>query len=790
MINSIWSVTGGGLSAPTNIWGIVGMTRERENVKTGEVKFRIPGAMDVSPPIFPVFSPFKSLDWSTSAVSIKRNGVLWFQGLCTEVPRRGSARDEDMQYVISDPWWFLENCTFQQQWQAITGGVGGGLGAATQSTTVSRILACQSLDGTKINLGQLIQEVLIYALYAAQGVPFPGVVQENSLPAYPVPGPLYPAPFLIGTVTPTLIVPYFEVRDRTCAQIIQHVMRYIPDTIGWFDHTTTPPTLNFDTRANLANKTIQLYGTSLRVNGYKTSGWNPTAMTKLQVPAVIAKYEASEHLDGKDAYVVWVDKYPANAPDNAIGALVQTVDLIGTAISLAKQTVTVISRPTSTSSAAQALGWLLRDDTQLSQYDISLVALNAGRLGLDPTKITCMVDPASPILQSPIRWPANGAGLNYELIDGAVTPWMYDQDGLVCADAAVTIPLTYTGSDAATLAYFNGQPTPGTLLLAVRTKITNAGDAVGWVTQPDTNEYSTVASFQQGETAPVGYAEALWIILSQLHQKGTLEITERECSDMLPVGAIFNTSDGLPEWQTMNALVLSVREDIDKGITTVECGPTLHLGLDEMVELRRANTGRLLSYAMNQRTTGQTSSASQIQGHNQSAARSVKLPPGGTSVQVGPFTITYGSNGNYTYWVTVQLNGIFLNWDGSAVTLTSLTKANLNGNDTLWIYGDVTQDAAGNPWAPAALIRSYGNGNNDLANQNAYNVTGGLTENDGGSPPNQTKYRKVLATFVAGNNGQPVLTTRQTTTNLQMQQKAINSSAATTAVASTYPGTI
>jgi hypothetical protein len=330
------------------------------------------------------------------------------------------------------------------------------------------------------------------------------------------------------------------------------------------------------------------------------------------------------------------------------------------------------------------------------------------------------------------------------------------------------------------VAYFASQPTPGTVIISAKCKITNAGNAVGWIDDSLTSTYQTVASSSQGETPPVGYAEALYNILSVLHQQGTLEITEQECSNRLPVGCVFNTVDGLAEWQDMDGLVLSVEENINDGKTTVEFGPTLHLGLQEMVELRRANTGRLLSYAMNQRTTGKTSSGSTIQGPNQSGASSSHMPPGGgSSVQAGPFELLYGPSPSVPgeYVLQVKLNGVFLNTDGSEVAITMngipitptapSVKVNLDGNDTVWIEGAVTSLACA-----TVAIKSYGNGDSGYSTSQ-YWVTGGLTENDGATPPNQTILRKVLAVFVAGAKGQPTLQTQQTTTNLQMKNNSL-----------------
>jgi hypothetical protein len=760
-MSDVWTVSIGGVTQSAAAWGIVGMAREREIKKAATVTFRVDGAMDAAP-IVPPWRPGNR--YAPSVVTILRNGVTWFVGVCTKAPRKGTPRSESMSYVISDPWFILERLTFQQQWFAIDG-LGGG--TSTAATTSSRILATQSLDGVKIDLGALLKEVLIYALYAQQGIAFPTSVDESHLPAIPsATAGTDNALFQIGTLTPDLIVPYFEVRDQTCAEIIVHLLRYLPDYVPWFDFTTTAtvggttfpcPTLNIDCRANLTAKTIKVFGADMEADGYMVEGFDPTLRDDLYVPAVIAKYEASESADGFTYYEIVVDKYPPDAPDNAVGALVQTVDLIGGSVTTLKQTVSVVSVPTATNgSTAQILDWIARHCPALMQYDFSSGSFASVGIGT----ITTVIDPASPVLQSPISWPSDGAGLTRELVDGAVTPWMYDSAGLVCASATVTIPLTYTGSDAKTLAYIAS--VGGTLNVAVKCKITNAGGVSGWAATPVSRQYTATASAHAGETAPTGYAQQLFATLNTPHYQGAIEITEVECSDRLPLGCVFNASNGLAEWQSMNALVLSVKEDIDMGITRVQFGPTLHLGLQELVELRRANRGRLASVALQQRLTGSTSDGGNVvQGHNQSEASSAQLPP--TTAQLGPFSLTYGPNPSNpsTYLVVVNETGAVYNVDGSPITVAGLgASRTLVTNDVIWLEGTVSGLACS-----ALTLKSLGNGDTGYTND-GYWSPGSLTETSG-SPPSQTLLRRVIAKF-GSSASTPILTTQTTTTNLIM----------------------
>lgn len=145
----------------------------------------------------------------------------------------------------------------------------------------------------------------------------------------------------------------------------------------------------------------------------------------------------------------------------------------------------------------------------------------------------------------------------------------------------------------------------------------------------------------------------------------------------------------------------------------------------------------------------------------------------GTSTTSFPFQIitraTPNAPGEYQF--QISNNGKFLNTDGSDVSVTMGggqplgTWVNLNGNDTIWLEGDVAAFTCS-----SVRFSSYGQGNSGYG-VSAYWTGGGLTESSG-SPLSQTIFRKVMAVFVAGAHGQPVLSDAQSATNLQMINSA------------------
>lgn len=761
---SFWQVTCGGVTKDAAAWGISGLKRKRQApVDTDKVMFRLDGTP------FDSVLPFAYLQ----PLSITRNGVPWFSGVVTNPQPKGTAKSESISYEISGPWYWLEKTSFQQQWTQITFAGGG---EVTSTTAQSETILSQALNGVKLNSGQVLREVLIYAQYAQQFIPFPTTVDVNNLP----PSPSTPGPFIIGTITPNITVPYMSVRDKSCADIIRQMMKYSPDAVAWFDYTTSPPTLNIGRRGDIQGKTITLFPPPGSPIPKLATAFTPTPRYDLQVPCVVAKFLQTNTIEGTSYAQTVVQVYPpAPAGVNAEAwasqprAWVQTIDLVGGHTTSQSADMKVIPRPSSPIDPV-AQTWMLYKEPWLKQTvtglpgDAYLYDFNNVQL----FKINVTIDQHDP-LNDPNKNPNNISlpgcpQLINELLTTMFPPWLQDDpNDLDAAKVVAEVWLEYLGTDPTTQALFFFDPTnptkaktdgTGYIIHKLNSKFTNAS----------TELYSQITSWSAAEPVPTGFAQYLYECLAPLHFQGELTMIEQECSDQLPCGCIFNTTDGNPDWRVMNALVLSVTEDVDMGTTVVSFGPPAFLNLAEMEQLFRANLGILPSYKLAQRVNGMTATGSNVIGGVHAAdtsTTSAPTPP--SAVQIGPFTIEYGTNpGGTTYFVIVKLNGVILNTDGSNVTLTipgTGGKFNLDGNDTLWLEGSVSSLATS-----SIAIKSYGNSDSGLTNPNAYWETGSLTENDGALPPNQTIFRKVLATFVAGGTGQPVLTTRQTTTNLQL----------------------
>jgi len=778
-----WQIKYGGVTKDASAWGVENIKRTRESARTDTVTFSLPGW------IFATTPPFAY----KQQVTIYANGVQWFVGWVSKLPRKGNARREQQDYEISGPWWWLEKTLFQQMWTY--NAVGGGGGVAQVTTAQSSVIMGQALNGLKLNSGQVILEALLYAQYAFQGQPYP-TTTLNALPSgappsfWPpqipttlllnLPSPPNPAngalPFQIGVVTPSIATVFSEVRDKKCADIIRLAMRYTPDAVAWTDHTTSPPTINIDRRGNLDGKAISVLG------GTVVGEFDPEPRYDLVPSAVLVKYQTTQTTNGNQLSFLLVDQYPEGVADNDPDNIVFTLDLVGS--STTTQTAQVVTTPRPVSAADSiTMNWIFKHDQFFKQNPMG----NVGTYVYDWPNISCAflatrLDDNDPLrtsnpngvtIVSAVGAPVGAApGDCVQLVNellSAFPGWLQEAEELDSADVVVEYWLQYTGTQAATFPFFWYDPSnPG---LA---KKDGTGYYVGYIalkaTNADTESYTRLTSYQGGEPEPVGVAQYMYEALAALHWSGTIKFTEPECSDILPIGCIFNTSDGDAAWATMNALVLRVVEDIDTGTTDVTFGPPLTLGFDDLIEIIRANEGVRPSMQLNQRTSGQTASGAQVTETKHAGGKSAtRMPsPGGSASTPQPWDLIFRNVGTATspaWEFQVNTQSVLQNTDNSQISITGVDSSwiSIDSSKTeVWLEGTV---ASGNTTAVSVV----GGNSGTFSPYGEYWTPSGPAVNDGVSPPNQTLWRKLIATIAWSTGSAPAPTaTNVVAANLKM----------------------
>jgi hypothetical protein len=242
-----WTLTCNGAEKLLADWGVAQLTRKLVSQGVDELSFRAEGSPADSAPIFPHGAAVALLrDRSIDSGGSFSGGAPWFQGIVTQVPRRGAPDAESLAYKISGPWWYLDNIVFQQPYQNVflgysSPGDPNSPPVYGQAHSSHLFLNQAPITGAlaRITTGQQILDALNWALK-----PF---TDADAAP-----------PFQIGAVTPALDVPIDEVRDITCAEVIHKMLRWSPDAVTWFNYTTSPPTFNCKRRADMTAVNIDV----------------------------------------------------------------------------------------------------------------------------------------------------------------------------------------------------------------------------------------------------------------------------------------------------------------------------------------------------------------------------------------------------------------------------------------------------------------------------------------------------------------------------------------------------
>lgn len=157
-------------------------------------------------------------------ITIFRNGTRFFHGHVTSNPASISNSSQTVNVIVSGPWWWLDRINLTSVKTDDTG------------LTAERLSYVFGTAASGINLKTAIEALMDRAI--ALG-----------------------APFQRGTVATFFDVPRITLNQSSCAQALAELIRLVPDTMCYFDYTTTPPTMNVTRRSTASVETITV-GTS------------------------------------------------------------------------------------------------------------------------------------------------------------------------------------------------------------------------------------------------------------------------------------------------------------------------------------------------------------------------------------------------------------------------------------------------------------------------------------------------------------------------------------------------
>lgn len=190
-------------------------------------------------------------------VNVYNDGVRVFSGQITTLPIQGDVSGETQSYVASGPWWILARIVFQTPRTVYEG-----LSLLPVTVNSSRVLVFGTIDSNRNN-GQMIGDAIAYAVK------------------------YFTVPLQMGTTSLDTPPPLLEVKDVTCADVIVYCAKWTPDSVGWFDYSTTPPTFNCKRRTELIAVTIDPLNASTSLVNKLSIKPRPD----LQIPGVVFTFE-------------------------------------------------------------------------------------------------------------------------------------------------------------------------------------------------------------------------------------------------------------------------------------------------------------------------------------------------------------------------------------------------------------------------------------------------------------------------------------------------------------------
>lgn len=540
-----WTLNGVVMSA----MAIKSLRRSRKSQTADQVTFTAAGlAIDAAP----------LLAFGATAI-IQKDGTTWFNGTCTSNPRQGSGAAESQGYTLQSAWYQLDRLVYQQQWPV----KGPGPTDPVVMARRSRVVLCCGDDGARVSTAAEIGSIISWARAC-------GVAVQLSINI------------------PAVLPPFDEQIDITCGAALRKLLHWTPNAATWMDYATVPPTLCIGTRANVTPLTLTLGVSPIRALSI-------TPRNDLLVPSVYIKYEAENTNDGASFRTVTVDA-AGSGGEQAIGALVATVQLAGSNSTKLKQKIKVMDLP----ATAEDANFWKRKYPFLAASGVSNLTLSAGDIKVQQPDGTWGGSLGNTVFPG-----------DRELLAGQVQQWMLDDDALLTSDRyRMTVKASYSIEDEDFTDH----------LLATEVNVTNA----------DNKTYQKQDQSESAESIPTGVAATLYAALSTLHYDGQITLVEQEVAGTIHPGTVLNITGGAAAWATMAAHVQAVEESVDDGLTAITFGPPDHLSPQDLKELcftnRSRNAGNSAKEKANGGSTAGTNPVQDVSGNTASSASGPGAP--------------------------------------------------------------------------------------------------------------------------------------------------------------------
>lgn len=562
---SYWTIkrAGDALEQSVADWGIEhgSMQRQKRSAAIGTLSFvTVPTAFDADPVLDEgdVVTVYRGREFTGETWT---GGTRWFHGTVRRIVRDRQANGFHFhKFLVQDTWYQFEQANYLQKvyfWDGTLDEDGHAVASYTQDFTRMVLLPFDRIAGMITTEAQ-VQSIIDYCRT--------DVIPPIDLTVGTI--SLAPGGFSGGTV------PLREYQGPKVIETLTYMLHWNPDAVAWIDDSTEPSTFHAVKWSALESVTIPL-GTG----AYIPEAVTIEPLTDLQADGVVFQFRKTNEVDGESSLYITQQSWPGTLTGRELGVVCDTFDLQGFKQTILRSEVEVADLNANHATTALKVAWWQANDRLLSDPLVSDVAISDVKFFVDGVELS-EVEAAALVAAKP-RY----------LLDGEITDWM-EADGVTFQEVEIRGQAQFKKWTTAEQTTIDED-----LIASGKFRTVNVTGIIA--TNALTQTYSTVELVQDQESEPAGLARWFYESTSVLHYAGQIVITEAEIADRISVGQRLNLSGGRAEWETMNAMVTAVDNDVGAGTTTVTFGPPRFLGVRDLIEYLRINRvqGRRLTGA-------------------------------------------------------------------------------------------------------------------------------------------------------------------------------------------------
>lgn len=471
-------------------------------------------------------------------------GSIWFQGYVADPRRLASGSRQNHRYTIYDWWWLAERTPLRRIRKSYTG-----------STTIFAELPPSEVVLFENQLEQPIDTQvqfleLLNLLNECWNATRRGATSGQN-PALDV--------VIDGDIETDLQVPRYPVRDIMVSEAIQQVLAWTQDAVIETDYDSAIPIVSV---RRLPNMPVEVVDFS---DADKAPSLQLRPRHDLLIPGVILFWKKVHTQDGIPGLQYALERYPTDLSVWHPNVRMHTIDLLGSTqntVSQQLQTLVVDANHATPLTRhtwwKKHLPWL--DNAQIPQSGVTIT---------DAT-ITDRITGAAVSL---IAFP-------YEVLDGAIAPWM-DVEG---KQVIIKARATYT-------VYANSANTIKSQK-AVTREISTTITICDYDTDGELETFTTVAQNDPGEVVVFGLAQAVYETHQTLQHEGIVPMVAADVPDTIHLGQSLTVITPAGIYSDM--LIQRVTGELTRGRIAIHVGPPAHLGIADMIELMRVNRYRTI----------------------------------------------------------------------------------------------------------------------------------------------------------------------------------------------------